>query len=110
MTPTHPTPVTLEPARMQVDVVPPLLVLAGQDAAPDRAGAVPGLLFGVTAGVACLAYPLVGLLQADWGFAPAIQLTVALPAPASLLARPATRRPAQPQPIRPQADQRPALL
>jgi MFS transporter, FSR family, fosmidomycin resistance protein len=74
----------------------PLLVLAGQDAAPDRAGAASGLLFGVTAGLAGLAYPLIGLLQTEWGFAPTIQLTVALLAPASLLAWLATRRPAQP--------------
>jgi MFS transporter, FSR family, fosmidomycin resistance protein len=73
----------------------PLLVLAGQDAAPDRAGAASGLLFGVTAGVAGLAYPLIGLLQSAWGFAPAIQLTAALLAPASLLAWLAMRRPAR---------------
>lgn len=73
----------------------PLLVLAGQDAAPDRAGAASGLLFGVTAGLAGLAYPLIGLLQTEWGFAPTIQLTAALLAPASLLAWLATRRAAQ---------------
>jgi MFS transporter, FSR family, fosmidomycin resistance protein len=69
----------------------PLLVLAGQDAAPDRAGAASGLLFGVTAGIAGLAYPLIGQLQTAWGFVPAVQLTVALLAPASLLAWLATR-------------------
>jgi FSR family fosmidomycin resistance protein-like MFS transporter len=73
----------------------PLLVLAGQDAAPDRAGAASGLLFGVTAGVAGLTYPVIGLLQSAWGFAPAIQLTAALLAPASLLAWLAVRRPAR---------------
>ena len=73
----------------------PLLVLAGQDAAPDRAGAASGLLFGVTAGVAGLAYPVIGLLQSAWGYAPAIQLTAALLAPASLLAWLAMRRPAR---------------
>lgn len=82
--------------------------VAGQDTVPDRAGAASGLLFGVTAGVAGLAYPLIGLLQTAWGFAPAIQLTAALLAPASLLAWLATRRPAQTYPVRPQAG--PALL
>jgi FSR family fosmidomycin resistance protein-like MFS transporter len=64
----------------------PLLVLAGQDAAPDRAGVASGLLFGVTAGIAGLAYPLVGQLQIAAGFAAAVQLTVVLLVPASVLA------------------------
>lgn len=73
----------------------PLLILSGQDAAPSRTAVASGLLFGVTTGVAGLAYPLVGVLQGTLGYANTTRLTLLLVLPAAALAWAAIRLLAQ---------------
>ena len=73
-------------AGLLTNVALPIMVVAGQDLAPDSMGTASGMMLGFTWGVAGLLYIGVGLLQELIGVGPAISITSFTLLPAALLA------------------------